>query len=1530
MSRIQRNSFQLVRLLIFLLAVCACMVRPALADNTQGGVQNDLKAGNQANGGDKDPNPGTAFDIRKNYFLRYPVAREFGPFTVNGHDVIQQGYSLGPGIIIHSKSGPVQVWPKYVPTATSHVPTKRDEAIMDDLFQTFGYPVSDTQFQIIQRYNDNRMLEQLYDPEKLMWLSNAVSNLQAVSTANSAAGLARNQAVTAIDNVNPDNKGYLKNFTVDQNNIWNKIRDQLFVPMAILLMLPGAVMTQVKAIVAQGTTVLGDVNPWEGILRSIVCIFLIPATYLVVNYGIDVNNSIAFTIKDEYKRIFKSDMYSDAKCSEARALPIRDSANNDNALVKDNQVPSPQQDTANSGNEALNFDVFRVGPDCKTGTNQGTDEGEKDDKAIARAVVNGVNVGLNGSFNVLTAFQTAFMLYLWCMGPIAAALWVWPMKQFRDAFGNWCAGVVTLSFWSLFWNTTVLLMACFKGVDDTGTIIMTALNWLAVASVQYAFNFEQLVSAAGQQAASKAMEAGQAAAGGGKGFSQSGGAHGVGASGGGQVGHGGAGSGAHGAAGSHGPGSTAAGGQTHAAAVTSAAHGPSHAAAAGLAGAMQHSALGAASSHSAPRGGMGPRPGEWDGGAPPSQGGPGPGSAVGVDSATHAPPPSTGPAGDHSHAVPPGVHGPSDQTHAASHGPGGPADHRAGSAPGAAGDPVHAGQQHHPGEALGAPARTNDMPETGIKPEGQVRPEGDHMVDGKGNHLVQDHAGHWYKQDPHTGQYVGDMHYNPQTGHYEQASYNPATDSHFMQQFGAAAGPPLSPDSIPGNVLAQGPPTQDQSNASSVSGTGQDQSNASPVSGTGQDPSNAGAPPTAGNMQAVGDPNMSVIPPSSMTGFDTGITPQGQLQPGPLGPDGTPAPYMVDGAGHKLVQDASGHFYAYDQKTGMGYSDAQYNSQSGHFQQVAYDPHSSAHYRQEAPPQLDMSGAHLSAPAGSGVGDPHIPSGQWVPLGNGSEVAFNQQGDGYLKAPNGEYFHYDARSGVGYSEPHGGSGHSPSVVAYNPHDGQYYSGAHLTPSHGSADPAHNVASGSNQHQAGSSDVSHSQQIASNVTHETSHTTSSSTSSVASHTDTTASTSHSVSAHDSTMARDSSSQSYASMPQNVAMSESVARSSSAYHDQPAPQMNAGSTHNQPAGETHAQHNYGQPQHQGYTSDGLTHHYGGPSHNNPGQQHDGSSAPAYGAPHQSGGSQPYQSSDAPPVQYQSPGYQQSAQHEQQHYAGAPPSSSQPYQSGDAPPVQYQSPGYQQSAQHEQQHYSSAPPSSSQPYQSGDAPPVQYQSPGYQQSAQHEQQHYSGPAQQQSYGGPPPQHYADAPPQPNYGGPPPQQHYADAPPQPNYGGPPPQQHYADAPPQPSYGSPPPQNYYADAPPQPNYGSQPSQQYSPDAQPQPNYASAPPQPHHVDAPPQAPPAQYIAYLPDGSHMRASSAWSPPVQHSHDPGQSDSHSANDPGQSHVSSESRLNQALDRALPRKMKDSLHDILGQGKKFGTRKKRPEDPPDEPIA
>ena len=458
-----------------------------------------------------------AGDVRfYDYFPRYPAAACFGPQcekNPKGKDIIENRESKKDGTVKHGKSGPVYEWPIKVKECISKVPTKRDEAINDHMLKTFGYPISDTQFQMIHRFDNQIMLEEMFDPERLNWTGAVVGATQMQDVANGAANTCRNQCASAIDFVGCS----IYNFTIDESNKWNKVRNELFLPMAVLLLLPGAVLAQLRVIVAAGMPIQGgDVNPFEGITRSIVAIFLIPATYLVVNYGIDLNNSITYTIYSEYQRIFGTDMYKDALCAVVRAHPVRQAHEDRNAIDKPSIEDAPKdgkEATPASKNELKAYDVKKEDPNCNGPGDAPKDKATEMNSFLStgqRALTNASNAGLGAAWNILCAFQVVFLMYLWFVGPVVAALWVYPSAQLRGALPSWTEGVITLCFWSLFWNTTVLLMACFKGIDETGTIIQSALLFLATASVKFAFDFAGLVKAAGAEAGGMAKGAAQA------------------------------------------------------------------------------------------------------------------------------------------------------------------------------------------------------------------------------------------------------------------------------------------------------------------------------------------------------------------------------------------------------------------------------------------------------------------------------------------------------------------------------------------------------------------------------------------------------------------------------------------------------------------------------------------------------------------------------------------------------------------------------------------------------------------------------------------------------------------------------------------------------------------------------------------------------------------------------------------------------------------------------------------------------------
>lgn len=427
----------------------------------------------------------------------------------------EQEQPLEDTTLLKASKGKTTIADKQIGTSAGEIKMKWPkgaQAVMaQSMANTDGMLPTNSEMQLYLANFASTMAASVNSPDKQMHAAKSNLDSQAMETANAMADLEKQQAASAIDFCS----SFLTNFTTDGSNKWNRLRDTIFMPMAILLLLPGAVLTQVKSIVAAGSPVIGESNPFEGIQRSIIAIFLIPGTYLVLNYSIDLNNSITFSIAQQYRQLFGTDMYRDAISFHIRAFPSRQPGENRNAL---------DQQTAKMG-ALLNGTTAFAQFEGKMIENKIEDPvagiymapADRADEALPSSVIaaktmfNSTNASFMIAWNILCAFQMIYFYYLWFVGPIAAALWVWPMKQLRSAFPSWVEGVITLGFWSLFWNTSILLMACFRGVDETGTLVITALNFLATSSVKYAFDFAGLAKAAGQEVSTMADKAVQAA-----------------------------------------------------------------------------------------------------------------------------------------------------------------------------------------------------------------------------------------------------------------------------------------------------------------------------------------------------------------------------------------------------------------------------------------------------------------------------------------------------------------------------------------------------------------------------------------------------------------------------------------------------------------------------------------------------------------------------------------------------------------------------------------------------------------------------------------------------------------------------------------------------------------------------------------------------------------------------------------------------------------------------------------------------------
>jgi len=408
--------------------------------------------------------------------------------------------------------------------------TMRDNELFKNTLTTYGLPVSDTQYQLIDRENNQRFLELLFDPERVLWLATNTSQMQGACAANSigasaeaAYGTAANSIINgpgggagagggggaagggapvgALINIANENSGYPTASDNPQKTIpqavWmvQQMYRQVFVPLAILFLLPGAVISQVKMQISQGMGQSGAIksddtpNPFDGILRSVVAVFLIPATQLIVSYSIDTGNSMAYSVKDWVSLQLIMDW--------AHNLSFNPPPGNvDNAII--NPPANNGAAATGGGGGASSGGGFLSGLGNTLSFIPGAQSIGNALQGLFNSITNpgagGDGLGANTpeaqtiverqlwlsqimqvSFNMamylfstavitLGAYQLILMCYLYLLGPLAAAFFAWPsiagsnQSLFRGTFANWLNAVITVSLWRFYWMVILAIM----------------------------------------------------------------------------------------------------------------------------------------------------------------------------------------------------------------------------------------------------------------------------------------------------------------------------------------------------------------------------------------------------------------------------------------------------------------------------------------------------------------------------------------------------------------------------------------------------------------------------------------------------------------------------------------------------------------------------------------------------------------------------------------------------------------------------------------------------------------------------------------------------------------------------------------------------------------------------------------------------------------------------------------------------------------------------------------------------------------
>ncbi len=308
-------------------------------------------------------------------------------------------------------------------------------------FNGLGVRLTDTAAKLTLSDLSQTIGERMLSPDR--WVKTAQTAMQAnhqltAESTTSVASLAIQTNLTQIRGhlINVANEAAAGNDPLGRvvrktQIIWKTV----YLPMSILLLLLGAILTFGKVIVQFGFNIgpPGDevLTPLAGPLKAITAICLIPATQLIVSYSIDIGNSLTDTVQ------------SVTNNANVAAWLFEQGAQ---AIGKDDDAAGDQVDSANS------FDADELMSRIQTRP--------VSDQTMGMLAGSVLMMAAMGN-SVLLSFQLVFMLYLFLMGPISAALYTWPWgvsKLFKCVFSSWLNAVINLALWRFWWSILVLVM----------------------------------------------------------------------------------------------------------------------------------------------------------------------------------------------------------------------------------------------------------------------------------------------------------------------------------------------------------------------------------------------------------------------------------------------------------------------------------------------------------------------------------------------------------------------------------------------------------------------------------------------------------------------------------------------------------------------------------------------------------------------------------------------------------------------------------------------------------------------------------------------------------------------------------------------------------------------------------------------------------------------------------------------------------------------------------------------------------------
>lgn len=383
--------------------------------------------------------------------------------------------------------------PATVTTLVNTLPSGVTSAVQADLLSSAlpGMRLTDTGTKLVLSDFTQSLADRAQSPAR--WVYTAQASMQAgqqLASTSASAVTAMSMRVNMTEISKPLINVASEGASGSLGEIVSKVQTVFrlfFLPLALLLLLPGALLSVTKSTILAGFLADSDqdsVISFPPLKKAMIAIFLIPATQVIVSFSIDIGNSLTSCVQ-QATNIGNVTAWIEEQIPKPPSSGLLGGGLGGLAqkAVATYGASNPY---VQAGQMLLKQTNSRPAADQTTGLLAST---------LQMLISNGLTV--------LLGFQLVMMLYLYCMGPIAAAFFAWPTgigNLFTGVFGNWLNALINLALWRFWWSVIILIMdARYSWLKEQGlyqakspweVAALTSFMVLLVSAPFIAFQFK--------------------------------------------------------------------------------------------------------------------------------------------------------------------------------------------------------------------------------------------------------------------------------------------------------------------------------------------------------------------------------------------------------------------------------------------------------------------------------------------------------------------------------------------------------------------------------------------------------------------------------------------------------------------------------------------------------------------------------------------------------------------------------------------------------------------------------------------------------------------------------------------------------------------------------------------------------------------------------------------------------------------------------------------------------------------------------